>query len=151
MREGDSRQGAMIYLKNNRIYVFTSAVVGNSFATPDVCHAQHLVSVSASVLGRDVLTAIRASVKVISSEEYNERPNPITAATGKKVDYRFRKGLGMVDVGQPKPAEEIVIVPYRFCRANGYPVKESKVTFPKMWTLNSSDKLSLKNSSNHNE
>ena len=120
----------MIYLKNDRIYVFTSAVVANGFATPDACHAEHSSGVAPSVLGRDVISSLRASGRPITSEEYNDRPNPITAATGKKVDSRFRRGLGMVDVGRQKPAEDILVIPYRFKGANGFPVKDSKLTFP---------------------
>jgi hypothetical protein len=122
---------AKIILKRNRIYIFPMAVVANSFDTVDACYAQHEIGVAASLLGRDVLAAMRASGRHITSEEFDGRAKPLLVVFGPKIDSRFWKRSGVVNVEHPKPTDDILVMPLCFRGATGFPVTESKVGLPK--------------------
>ena len=128
---------AIIFLKDNHIYIFTVAVVANQldaadeYYAHDACHAQHTVDAKASVLGRDALAAMRAAGRLMSMEESSSQADPLTSTTGRAMDSLFCQGLGVVDLVQAQPAGDIRIVPYRFRGTSGSPVDELDLTISK--------------------
>jgi hypothetical protein len=76
---GSQMRSVMIYLKNDRIYVFAVGFVGYRLHRLDRCRAQYPANVTESVLGRDILVLMRASGRFMSKDE---AASPETVAAG---------------------------------------------------------------------
>jgi len=124
---GSEIRSVMIYLKDDRIYVFTMAFVGYRVHTLDGCRAQHAGDVRASDLGRDALILMQASGRTMSKREHRRRDDPLASVFGRRITSRFCKGMGLVSVTQPKPTEDIHIGPQQFQRTTPFPAGDPTI------------------------
>jgi hypothetical protein len=123
---GSQMRSVMIYLKDDHIYIFTMAFLGNGGHTLAGCRAQHAGDVAASVLGRDALVLMHASGGPMSSDEHRRRDDPLASVFGRRFDRRLCKRMGMVSVAQPRPAAGIHIGPHRFRGTTPFPAGNAR-------------------------
>jgi hypothetical protein len=123
---GSEMRSVMIYLKDDRLYLFTMAFLGYREHTLDGCRAQHPANVTASVLGRDVLVLMRASGRFMGKDEHRRRDDPLASVFRQRINARFFRGMGVVSVAHPEPGADIQVGAMHFVKRTPFPAS-SKV------------------------
>jgi len=119
-------RGTSIYQRDDWIYVWVYR-----WGIYYHCLAKHPSGVDAATLGRDVLAALRSSVRMIGEEERRSRPDPRLIVMGCKTYPALFRGLAFVSVGQASPEQDLRITPWRSQGPGAKAIVKDDLVLPK--------------------